>query len=126
MKKPHLVVDNAAPKKAPPAPASLGTVGRAEWKKVAPILAGNGTLTSENDSLLVLYCQAVEGAQDAAKLLKKQGRTIQSPGGLKGHPMVRAEAVYLQNALKYATQLGLTAPAKAKRPSHGFAPDILD
>lgn len=114
-RKPRLAVVTDEPQKAPPAPASLGPVGRAEWRKVAPILANAGHLPAEAETLLILYCQAIEGAQDAAKILKKQGRTIVGPNGTaKAHPMIRAEAVYLQNALRYAGDLGLTATAKAK------------
>jgi len=114
-RKPRLAVVTDAPQKAPPAPASLGPIGRAEWRKVAPILANAGHLPPETETLLILYCQAIEGAQDAAKILKKQGRTILGPNGTaKAHPMIRAEAVYLQNALRYAGDLGLTAVAKAK------------
>src|SRR5690554_4783647 len=114
-RKPRLAVVTDEPQKAPPAPASLGPTGRAEWRKIAPILANAGHLPAEAETLLILYCQAIEGAQDAAKILKKQGRTIIGPNGTaKAHPMIRAEAVYLQNALRYAGDLGLTATAKAK------------
>lgn len=128
-RKPHLAVVTDAPQKAPPAPASLGPIGRAEWRKVAPLLANAGHLPAEAETLLVLYCQAVEGAQEAAKILKKQGRTIVGPHGTaKAHPMIRAEAVYLQNSLRYAGDLGLTAVARAKagKGSHGPSTSLVD
>lgn len=114
-RKPHLAVVTDTPQKAPPAPQSLGPIGRAEWRKVAPILANAGHLPAEAETLLILYCQAVEGAQECAKILKRQGRILnRTDGPPKAHPAVRQEAVYLQNALRYAGDLGLTAMAKAK------------
>ena len=114
-----LAVDNQP--KIPAPPSTLGAIGKTEWQKVAPILAANGNLRTETETLLALYCIAVESAQDAAKIMRKQGRTFKSPAGIKAHPMVRAEAVALQNALKYAEKLGLVAGKSQKssvaRPS---------
>jgi P27 family predicted phage terminase small subunit len=125
-RKPALVVDNQNPVKAPPAPSCLGPIGRSEWRKVAPILSENGFLPAETESLLVLYCQQIEGAQDAAKILKKQGRTMKGPNGTaRAHPMIRAESEYVQTALRYASELGLTASAKArKKPARGPSTEL--
>jgi len=125
-RKPQLVVDNPAPQKAPPAPASLGTVGRREWRKVAPILAANGLLPLEVETLLISYCAAIEGAEDCARILKKQGRVFSQKGlPPKAHPAVRQHLQYQGMALRYAESLGLTATARArngkKAPGHGNA-----
>ena len=128
-RKPHLAVVTDTPQKAPPAPASLGPIGRAEWRKVAPILANAGHLPSESETLLVMYCAAVEGAAEAAKTLKKQGRTIPGPNGTaKAHPMVRAQVTYLQTALRFAGDLGLTAVARVKagKGSNGPTTSLVD
>lgn len=115
-----LAVSNTSPA-VPEPPSTLGAMAKAEWRKVAPILMANGTLKPETETLLALYCLAVESAQDAAKIMRKQGRTFKSPAGIKAHPMVRAEAVALQNALKYAEKLGLTPSAKAQKSPGGPA-----
>ena len=127
MTKLSVVSDNPSPRKAPPAPASLGPIGRQEWRKVAPILTGNGMLTSENETLLVLYCQAIEGAQECGKILRKQGRVVmQKDGPPKAHPAVRQEAVYSQNALRYAEKIGLTGGKDRKPAPDGSAPSLVD
>jgi P27 family predicted phage terminase small subunit len=128
-RKPRLAVVTDQPQKSPPAPASLGPIGRAEWRKVAPILANAGHLPPETESLLVCYCEAIEAAHDAAKTLKKQGRTIPGPNGTaKAHPMVRAQVTYLQTALRYANDLGITATARARasKTPRGSSPSLVD
>lgn len=119
----RLAVDNPPPAKAPAAPSNLGSIGKTEWRKVAPLLMRDGSLPPEVESLLSLYCAAVEGAQDAAKILRKQGRTFEGQNGLKkAHPMVRAEAVYLAHALQYAKRLGLVGGTPAGRHRAHDAP----
>src|SRR5690606_34013241 len=110
----RLAVDNRSAK-APAAPAGLGTIGKAEWKRVAPLLMQDGALPPEIEGLLLIYAQNVERAQLAAKEIRKAGQTFKGPAGLKAHPMIRAEAVATQNALKYAKDLGLIA--KQQKPS---------
>lgn len=122
--KPKLVVDNPTPAKIA-APASLGKVGKDTWSKTAPLLSEGGIIPAGTEQLLLLYCMAVESAHDCAKELKK-GRTIKTPQGLKAHPLVRAEAVALQNSLKYAEKLGLVAKAKPLKPNAGLAPSLVD
>jgi P27 family predicted phage terminase small subunit len=122
-----LAVDNPPPAKAPTAPAGLGKVGKDEWNRVAPLLMRDGSIPAETESLLLLYCHAIEGAQDAAKILRKQGRSLKAPNGLvKQHPMVRAEVTYQQNAMRIAEKLGLTATAKARKQSVGGPTSSLD
>ena len=109
-------------RKPPSPPPSLGPAGRAEWRKVVAILSRDGGLDPKIEALLVLYCEAVEGASDAGKILKKQGRTFQSPAGIKAHPMIRAQVTYQQNALRYAQALGLIERPKEgpREPSSGL------
>lgn len=121
----RLAVDNPSAK-APAAPSGLGTIGKAEWKRVAPLLMRDGTIPAEIEGLLLLYCQNVERAQLAAKDIRKQGQTYKSPAGLKAHPMIRAEAVASQNALRIAEKLGIVGAVKPQKPSLGSSTSLVD
>ena len=121
----RLAVENKAAK-APAAPAGLGTIGKGEWRRIAPLLMQDGSLPPEIEGLLFLYAQNVERAQLAAKDIRKQGQTYKSPAGLKAHPMIRAEAVASQTALRIAEKLGLVGTVKAAKPSLGSSPSLVD
>lgn len=121
----RLAVDNKAAK-APAAPSGLGSIGKAEWKRVAPLLMIDGVLAPETEGLLLIYAQNVERAQLAAKDIRKQGQTYKSPAGLKAHPMIRAEAVASQTALRIAEKLGLVGTVKPKKPSLGSSTSLVD
>lgn len=116
-RKPELkIVSNTdTPTRSPRAPATLGEVGKAEWRKVCPMLAHGGLLNEQMKSLLTMYCEAVEGAAECAQILKKQGRIITAKGlPPKAHPAVRQQLQYQTMALRYAESLGITATGKAR------------
>ncbi|MFB9952187.1 phage terminase small subunit P27 family [Rhizobium puerariae] len=116
-RKPFVIVsDNDHPVRSPRAPATLGDVGKAEWRKVVPALAASGVLTEEMKTILTLYCEAVEGASDCAKILRKEGRIVHRRGQPpRAHPAVRQHLQYQAMALRYAESLGITATAKARQ-----------
>lgn len=122
----RLAVDNPPPAKTPSAPAGLGKTGKEEWNRVAPLLMRDGTIPAEIEGLLLLYCQNVERAQLAARDIRKQGQTYKSPAGLKAHPMIRAEAVASQNALRIAEKLGIVGTTKPPKPSLGSSTSLVD
>jgi phage terminase small subunit len=67
-------------------------------------------------SLLTVYCEAIEGAADCAKILRKEGRIVHRRGQPpKAHPAVRQHLQYQAMALRYAESLGLTATGKVRR-----------
>ena len=116
-RKPELkiVSTNETPTRSPRAPATLGDVGKAEWRKVCPMLAHGGLLNEQMKSLLTMYCEAIEGAAECAQILKKQGRIITAKGlPPKAHPAVRQQLQYQTMALRYAESLGITATGKAR------------
>ncbi len=100
--------------RSPRAPSCLGEVGKAEWRKVAPALARGGLLTEESRSLLTRYCEAIEGAEDCAEILRKGSRITETKSGPKAHPAVRQQLQYQQMALRLAESLGITATAQQR------------
>ncbi len=128
-RKPQLtLISNIKPIRAPRVPSSLGAVGKAEWRKVVPALAATGVLTEEIKSLLASYCEAVEGAHECARILKKQGRIVAQKGlPPKAHPAVRQHLQYQAMSLRYAESLGITATAKARQTRrNNVAPSVFD
>lgn len=122
-----LVATNGTPTRSPRAPATLGNVGKAEWRKVCPRLAASGLLNEEMKGLLVRYCEAIEGAHECAQILKKQGRIINQKGlPPKGHPAVRQQLQYQQMALRLAESLGITATSQQRAANRKAPPNGRD
>jgi len=102
-----LVVDNV-PVRRPRAPATLGAVGQKEWRRICASLSAAGTLSDDRLALVLAYCEAVEGAFECAKIIKKQGRIIvQKDGPPKAHPAVRQHLQYQAQVLRLAEKLGI-------------------
>lgn len=101
-------------KYAPRAPATLGTIGKAEWKRVVTRFGENPS--DEHLALLQAYCEAFEGTAECAAILKKQGRIVQGRKGTppKAHPAVRQQIAYSQQMLRLAERLGIVAGAVKK------------
>lgn len=119
-----LVSTNSVATRSPRAPATLGTVGKNEWRRVAPALAHAGLLNEESKALLVQYCGAVEAAAECAAILKKQGRILKvKDGPPKAHPAVRQELQYQNMSLRLAEALGITATAKQRAANRKAPPN---
>ena len=113
----HIVSSNDAPaprRYAPRAPATLGPVGKAEWKRVVTRFGENPP--DDLMALLQSYCECFEASAECAATLKKQGRFLQGRTGQppKQHPAVRAQLAYSQQMLRLAEKLGIVASAAKK------------
>jgi P27 family predicted phage terminase small subunit len=83
-----------------------------EWKRVAPHLATDGTLTSARFALLVGYCTAVAKAVRAEETLLREGRyyeTETNSGSVmrRRHPAAQDAEQAWSSVRKFAKQLGL-------------------
>lgn len=118
-----LVSTNETATRSPRAPAALGTVGKNEWRRVAPALAHAGLLNEESKALLIQYCGAIEAAAECAAILKKQGRILKvKDGPPKAHPAVRQELQYVNISIRLAESLGLTATSKQRAANRKAPP----
>lgn len=114
--KPHLVVDNSAVDKAPPAPSWLSGQAKLEWKRVVPVLVERRILTTGDLGSLENYCTAIGQIRDMEHLLQTQGHVIDIDGVPKRNPAVGIQADAMTRARLLAAELGLT-PVSRSRPT---------
>ena len=103
---------------AVPAPPSwLDRDGKAEWKRVAPILAvERRTLSLADLATLANYCAAVGQVAAAARIIRKEGLIYSGEKGPVKHPAVGIQQGAMMQARLLAGELGLT-PTSRSRPS---------
>ncbi|WDR05628.1 phage terminase small subunit P27 family [Devosia rhodophyticola] len=100
--------------KVPPAPSYLSKDGKAEWRKVAPILiTERKTLTHADLATLENYCNAVAIMREARRVLNAEG-LITSTG--KRHPAFGIMNAAQTTQRLCAAELGLT-PVSRSRPA---------
>jgi len=114
--KPHLVVDNGAVRKTPPAPAWLSEDAKREWRRVLPILVERRILTTADMGSLENYCVAIGQVREMERHLQEHGHVILIDGVMKRNPAVGIQADAMTRARLLAAELGLT-PVSRSRPS---------
>lgn len=62
-------------------PECLDEAGKAEWRRVAPILVRNGLLTEMDVDALTTYCHAYALWKEANAKIRQFGIVIKSPNG---------------------------------------------
>lgn len=103
---------------APKAPAWLPATAKAEWRRVAPILAERKILTDADLGSLENYCLAIGQVRDCQKTLGD----LESPffegdkGTPRPHPAIRVMHAAMTHARQLAAELGLT-PVSRSRPA---------
>lgn len=115
------------PAGAPKCPAWLPRAAKAEWKRVAPLLAAQGVLTVADQATLAGYCVAVSELQAATLALESEGRRILvggRPGGENGertvggqwqpHPAVSQQRSALQALKQYSALFGLDPSSRSR------------
>lgn len=103
--------------RVPPAPAWLPKDGKAEWKRVAPILVTERrTLTVADLPTLGAYCAAVAQVQEASRILEREGLTFATEQGPRKHPAVSIRNDAMTQMRQLGGELGLT-PVSRSRPA---------
>ncbi len=103
----------------PEAPELLSTIGVAEWYKVTTQLFNLKMLHDVDQSLILAYCNEMSLYIESELELRQNGRIDNfknSNGDLirsQAKPLVKVKNDALANALKLATQFGLTPVARA-------------
>lgn len=113
-RKPPIQRDNAALSKAPSAPKRLSDYGKAEWKRVLPVLIERGTITAGDLAGIENYCAAVGAANQIADQMSALPVPDLKLGGLQ----IR----YMQTVRQLAAEFGLT-PASRGRAGGSNAPE---
>jgi P27 family predicted phage terminase small subunit len=111
----------------PKAPDFLGDYGRAEWDRVVTQLYSRGILSETDLTLVQAYCYEMEQYYDDRDIVKTEGKYLEqtNKAGEKyksAHPAVNSGNKHLANALRLATEFGLT-PSSRTRISVGKAKD---
>ncbi|KPA99973.1 phage terminase small subunit P27 family [Ahrensia marina] len=114
--KPHLVVDNGAVKRSPPAPSWLSLEAKKEWKRVINLLVDRRILTRADLASLENYCTAIGQVRDCEKHLQENGHVIDVDGVMKRNPSVGIQSDAMTRARLLAAELGLT-PVSRSRPT---------
>lgn len=105
----------------PVMPANLGPEGKAEWKRIVPLLLARRTLTEEDRGALGVYCQAWEEFDYNAKLIRKmRAGTHRHTGNLQDHPR-RVLHAAAERLLKTIAQFGLSPSTKTRIRAEGKA-----
>lgn len=113
------------PGAAPQPPKTLSAVGRAEWRRVAPLMLKRGTLREEILSVLEAYCMAVAQAREYAEQAAGQPVVIPTADGkgLKRNPVHGFLAEALKQVGVYAKVLGLAVGSKGRALSEDVEAD---
>lgn len=111
-RKPATIVPGNGPGNLSRAPAWLAKDAKAEWRRVAPILAERKTLTEADLGCLEAYCAAIGLMRAAQREIDEHGLTI----GSRKHPAVAIQSDAMTQARQLAAELGLT-PVSRSRPA---------
>lgn len=113
-RKPSKLVPGSSPvKRVPTAPTYLPKDGKAEWRRVAPILIDERrTLTEADLATLESYCLAVGTMRAASRVLNAEGLMLNG----KRHPAFGIMNAAQTTQRLCAAELGLT-PVSRSRPS---------
>jgi P27 family predicted phage terminase small subunit len=115
-RKPELQTDKAAVAAIPNAPAWLSKEGRAEWRRIMPLLIERRILTDADMGSVENYCIAIGQVRAAERTIQNEGMTVQGASGLRAHPAVKIQSDAMTRARLLAAELGLT-PVSRSRPS---------
>jgi P27 family predicted phage terminase small subunit len=121
----EMVFDSLTDK--PKAPEFLGAYGQAEWDRVVTQLYARWILSETDLTLVQAYCFEMEQYYEDRDVTKTEGKysPMTNKAGemyLAVHPAVNAGNKHLANALRIATEFGLT-PSSRTRISVGKAKD---
>ena len=110
---------------APRPPKTLSAVGKAEWRRVAPLMLRRGTLREEILSVLEAYCMAVAQAREYAEMAAGQPVVIPTADGkgLKRNPVHGFLSEALKQVGVYSKILGLAVGSKGRALSEDVEAD---
>lgn len=115
-RKPQLAADPNAVNIIMKPPSILAKDGKAEWKRVMPVLTARRTLTDADISSLENYCIASGQVREMQRIIAREGSIIMTDRGPRAHPAVRIQSDAMTRARLLAAELGLT-PVSRNRPT---------
>ena len=115
-RKPALrVIEGGRPSRVPVAPATLPPCGRAEWRRVAPLLKSQGRLGPGIVATVEAYCTAVGMARAFDEVLTRDGWFLETEErGKVPHPAFKMRQDAAREARLLAAELQLTRGGKVE------------
>ncbi len=119
-----------APIAAPPPPSILNDDGRAEWERVAKLLAPMGALAEIDTSPLAAYCEAFSVWMMATRGIKRLADNGDKYGGLLTkttngnviqNPLVGIANKARSDMVRFAAEFGMTPSARSRVHLDPFA-----
>ena len=107
-----------APGEYPEAPAWLDDTAKAEWNRVAPMLAESKLMTEADTKALEAYCKCWSRYIEAEKQMDQIGSTIFQPNQKSKYiqqlPQVAIAQKYLKLCKDFMTEFGLTPSSRGR------------
>lgn len=97
---------------APPPPSHLSEAAKTEWKRLAPVVVNLGTLSRADLRGFELLCSILGTAADAEAVIKTEGMTFATSGGMRAHPACKLLETARAQAARLLEQFGLTPKAR--------------
>jgi len=99
----------------PSPPRWLGSVARAEWRRVAPMLHKRGLMARRFVAALAGYCRAYGELVEAQRLIELEGRTVTTDkGNVIQHPAVGMANRAADQLRAYLVEFGLSPSAEGR------------
>ena len=114
----------------PRCPKILKTGAKAEWKRIAPILANLGILTQIDRAALAGYCQSYARWVEAEDKVAERGEVVKSVNGnIMTNPYLTVANKSLENMRKFLVEFGMTPSSRTriaaeKQPEGGEYDDL--
>ena len=90
----------------------MSEAARDEWKRLAPIVVDLGTLSRADLRGFELLCSILGTAADAESVIKSEGMTFATAGGVCAHPACKLLETARAQAARLLEQFGLTPKAR--------------
>jgi P27 family predicted phage terminase small subunit len=98
----------------PRVPSWLPEPGKAEWRRVLPLLLERGILSRADLSTVASYCAAFGTVQQCQEILNREGLVVEGAQGSKGHPASQIQHRAQSQMRQYAAELGLTPVSRSR------------
>lgn len=113
--------------KAPPAPKWLPPYGKAEWKRLVPILVADRKLAVHELSSVESYCVAIARVREAEEAIQRDGITYIAPDGQpKRNPATSILKENMESARRLLIELGGTPASRGKNKGGAIGNDPAD
>lgn len=112
----EIIGDQSAVDACPRPPAWLSKHGKAEWRRVVPLLVSRRILTDADMGTLESYVTAIGNVRECQEEINARGLIVETEKGPKRNPAFGIQNAAMTTARLCAAELGLT-PVSRSRPS---------